>query len=141
MSKKPCVLVCVTEQMNCDRLIEAGRAVADIKNEDLKVLCVPKLAGGNCIISAEVEYLYQTAKKYGAEMRIVFHDKASLVAVQYAKEVNATRIVTGMPPDGQLSGFVVMVRTLAPSLTISMVSKEGTVYNMYSKKDSEIINA
>lgn len=132
MNNRPCVLVCVTEQMNCDRLIETGRAIADIKNEDLKVLCVPQLANGKCIISTEVEYLYQTSKKYGAEMRIVFHDKAPYVAVDYAKEINAERIVTGMPDD-KLNGFIVMVRSLAPSLTISMVSKDGKIYNMYAQ--------
>lgn len=140
MANKSCVLVCVTEQMNCDRLIEAGRAIADLKNEDLKVLCVPKLAGGNCIISEEVEYLYQISKEYGAEMRIVFHDKAPLIAAEYAKEINASRIVTGMP-DSSLNSFIVMVRYLAPSLTISMVSKEGTVYNMYAKQDNTKVNA
>ena len=124
------VLVCVTGQRDCDRLILAGKSLADNMGIALQVLCVQPTANGFCARSGEVEYLYQTSKDAGAEMTIYFHDDAALIAAGFVKQVNAKHIVTGMP-DGRSNGFVEMVHRLVPEIPVSMVSKDGKTYNMY----------
>ena len=76
--KKPSVLVCVTGQYDCDRLIEAGFEQAAESGWDLHVLCVYSPAKDLSYPSDEIEYLYRTAKSLGADMTIAFSDKAPM---------------------------------------------------------------
>lgn len=128
--KKASVLVCVTGQRDCDRLILAGKNIAAEMGASLQVLCVQQPAYGFCARSAEIEYLYQTTKEAGAEMTIYFHEDAALIAAGFVKQVNAKHIVTGMP-DQEVNGFVDILHGVVPKITISMVSKEGIIYHLY----------
>lgn len=130
VNKQASVLVCVTGQRDCDRLILIGRSLAEEIGIALQVLCVQPTANGYCARSEEVEYLYQTSKDADAEMTIYFHDGAALIAAGFAKKVNAQHIVTGMP-DGRANGFVETIHRLVPEIPVSMVSKDGKTYNMY----------
>ena len=95
--KKPSVLVCVTGQYDCDRLIEAGFEQAAELGCELHVLCVHKPKADLSYISDEIEYLYRTAKDLGADMTIAFSDNAPGCAADFARKINAKRMITGMP--------------------------------------------
>ena len=127
--KKASVLVCVTGQRDCDRLIKSGKEFARKLGLPLQVLCVQQLMKGFDVRSEEIEYLYQTSKDAEAEMTIYFHDDPALVTAGFVRQVRAKHIVTGMP-DGRANGFVEIVHRLTPDVPISMVSKEGKLYNM-----------
>ena len=60
--KKPSVLVCVTRQYDCDRLIEAGFEKAAEEGLALHVFCVHTPTNDLTNFSVELEYLYRTAK-------------------------------------------------------------------------------
>ncbi|MBR2715014.1 MAG: hypothetical protein IKB73_02260 [Ruminococcus sp.] len=124
LSKKPSVLVCVTGQYDCDRLITAGFEKAVELSYDLHVLCVHTPVSNAAFISDEIEYLYQTAKNLYADMTIAFNNNAPQTAVDFAKKINAKVIVTGMPDDRPI-GFVDTVHELLPKTQITMVTKTG----------------
>ena len=121
---KPSVLVCVTGQYDCDRLIEAGFEQAVELGWDLHVLCVHTPVNDLSSLSQEIEYLYRTAKELGADMTISFNTNAPMFAADYARRVNAKRLVTGMP-DLRPNGFVLMLHELMPRLQITMVTKQN----------------
>ena len=128
--KKASVLVCVTGQHDCDRLIRTGREIADEFGVQLQVLCVQPTVNGYGGNGEEIEYLHQTSKEVDAQMSIFFHDDAALVAAGFARQVHAAYLVTGMP-DGRPNGFVEVIHQLVPDLPIAMVSSEGKIYHMY----------
>ncbi len=127
--KKPAVLVCVTAQNSCDRLIKIGAEYAKIRNCDLHVLMVHPPVSDYISMSSEMEYLYQTTKYNNGEMTIIFDSDAPKIAADFARKLPAERLVTGMP-DGRLNGFIVRFHEALPDIPISMVSKDSTVYNM-----------
>lgn len=129
MSKNRAVLVCVTGQKDCDRLIKAGKQIADERGLALQVLCVQPTAFGYEADGEELEYLRQTARSVQAEMTVFFHDDAALIAVGFVKQIGATHIVTGMA-EAPVNGFVEIVHKLLPKVPISMVAKDSTVYNI-----------
>ncbi len=122
--KKPSVLVCVTGQYDCDRLIQAGYQQAAELGCDLHVLCVHTPVNDISLLGDEMEYLYRTAKELGADMTIAFDKNAPKFAADFARKINARHLVTGMP-DNRPNGFVLTVHELLPRLQITMVTKEN----------------
>ncbi len=122
--KKSAVLVCVTGQYDCDRLINTGFEKAVDLGAELRVLCVHTPVSNCSFLSDEIEYLYQTAKRLSADMTIAFNKNAPQTAADFAKKMNAKIIVTGIP-DGRPNGFVDTLHDLLPKSNITMVTKEG----------------
>lgn len=129
------LLVCVTGQRDCDRLIKAGKKLADERALSMQVLCVQPKAAGYGACGEELEYLYQTAREAGAEMTVIFHDDSTLITAGFIRQIGAVHIVTGMA--GMPStGFIEVLHNLVPKLPISMVSKEEIIYNIYPVEQS-----
>lgn len=122
--KKPSVLVCVTGQYDCDRLIEAGFEQAVEKGYELHVLCVHTPTNDLTQFSGEVEYLYRTAKDLGADMTVMFSDNAPRCTADFAHTVNAKHLITGIP-DRRPNGFVLTLHELLPRIQITTVTKDG----------------
>ncbi len=122
--KKPSVLVCVTGQYDCDRLIEAGFDQAKELSCELHVFCVQKPSVDMAYFSDEIEYLYRTAKRLGADMTVMFSDNASKCTADFARRINAKHLITGVPDD-RPNGFVLTLHEFLPRAQITMVTKEG----------------
>lgn len=129
MKSNKTVLVCVTGQHDCDRLIRTGRKLADELALPLRVLCIQPASFGIQGNSEELEYLRQTARDSDAEMTVYFNDDAPLMAVSVAKKLGAKHIVTGMP-EAPVNGFVELIHKLLPLVPVSMVEKNGKVHNI-----------
>ena len=129
--KDPVVLVCVTNQRDCVRLIEAGIKIAgNIENSSVCVFSVrPQNAAGQELGEA-LEFLRQQAISNNADMMIAFDNDAVSATAAYVKELNAIQIVTGIAGNGT-SGFIDTLRNKIPDTIISMVSKDGMVHNLY----------
>ncbi len=141
MSKKrqSSVIVCVTTQDSCTRLIEAGARIAEKENKSLVVLSVFKEKNGlNANEGGALEILYEAARKYNARMNIYFNDSPAIVAAVVSKKENATVFVTGFPAEGS-SGFIARIHELLPELPITMVDKDASEYKIipFSKEDLE----
>lgn len=121
---KPSVMVCVTGQYDCDRLINAGFEKAVENGYELHVLSVHTPVSNCSFLSDEIEYLYRVSKDLSADMTIVFHDDAPKTAADFAKKINAKYIITGIP-DARPMGFVDTLHELLPEKNITMVTKEG----------------
>lgn len=101
------ILVCVTQQKACERLI---RTAAELKAEDgdLYVIHVTK-ENWNFIDNAKdgeaLEYLFSLSKSYGAELTILHSDKIPETIAQYAQHYGIELIITGEGPDGTHNPF------------------------------------
>jgi K+-sensing histidine kinase KdpD len=129
LKNKPAVLVCVTGQHDCDRLIRTGKNISDELSLTLSVLCVLPASAGYQTDCNVLEYLRQTARDAGAEMTIYFHNDAPFTAVSFAKKLGTAHIVTGMAGTAE-GGFIDIIHRLMPHTPISMVAKDGTVYHI-----------
>ena len=127
----PKVLVCVTGQKDCDRLIEAGCSISkEIQNAVVEVFSVLRTSKANEALCEELEYLRQKAAEASAEMTIYFDDDPALMTAGFAKQTGAVHIVTGMAGNNS-GGFIDMIHRLLPSTIISMVAKDGQVHTLY----------
>ena len=140
--KKPsCIMVCVTPQQSCNRLIEAGARIAREENLPLSVISVFKEKNGlNANEGGALEELFQCTKKYNAKMDIFFNDSPALVVAVSAKKNNASTLVTGFPAEGS-SGFIARIHEILPELPITMVDNESNEYKIIPPEKQELENA
>ena len=96
----------------------------------LQVIYIKPSNEGNNVNSDELEYIYSASKKVGAELTIFFNDDPALIAASFAKQINAKQLIVGIN-NNNISLFTNTIRTLLPSVIISMISPEGKIYNMY----------
>lgn len=129
MSKNACVLVCVTSQPDCERLIRAGQKIAEEQRAPLQVVSIQWAEECFQPNSEVLEHLHQQAKMVNAEMTIYFNDSPAITAAVHAVKENAVNIVMGFPKENS-AHFVEDVHMLAPDIPISMVDCDDKIYQM-----------
>jgi len=101
------ILVCVTRQKACERLI---RAAAELKKEDgdLYVIHVTKESWNfvdNARDGEALEYLFSLSKSYGADLTILNSDRIPETIAQFAEHYGIQLIVIGEGPDNSADSF------------------------------------
>lgn len=102
MTPKHCVMVCVTRQLSCERLIREGAQLAQEKNLPLKVVHVVHPDAnflGNPHEGEALDYLFTIAKQHNAEISLLKNHDVLESLAHYAQENHAAYIVTGQSPD------------------------------------------
>lgn len=91
-------LVCVTDQKKCDRIIRAGRVLADMVNRDLAVVNV------SCSKQPQdpqsLEYLFAVSSGQKAEMILLYSDDVAKAIIRYIKDHKVDYVLTGVPREG-----------------------------------------
>ncbi len=121
MEKK--TLVLVTNQLQCERIIRAGNAIASMLGSSLLVFSVtdPKY-GSN---PDALQFLYDTSKQNGAEMTVIFSDAPAKAIHRYIKEQKVTEVLTGIPSNN--NSLVYSLWERFQHITFFVVEKDGSV--------------
>lgn len=133
---EPCVMIFVTPQQSCARLIEAGTRIAACENK--KAIIVSVIRGNDHKSIDALNNLYDCVEKSQADMNLYFNDDPDITAAVAAKKFNASTIVTGFPGE-RGSGFIHSVHELVPDIPITMVDYDNTEYKIlpFKKADAE----
>ena len=92
---QPLTLVLVTDQFKCERLIRAGRQLAE---RDGTVLEVVNVAAAGVERNPEaIEHLYRISKENDAAMMIHYSDEPARFIIQLIRERSPSNVVTGLP--------------------------------------------
>ena len=128
--KQPCIMVCVTSQNSCQRLIEAGTRIAKQEGLPLSVISVFKESNGlNANDGGALETLFECAQRFNAAMNVYFNNSPALVVAVAAKKMRAATLVTGFPAEGS-SGFIARIHEILPELPITMVDGDSNEYKI-----------
>ena len=124
MSEAETVLVCVTDQVNCGRLIRYGRKRADEIGCALRVLHVrtrEKTLMGNPDISSALNDLYRLSREAEAEMEIVSSQDVEGMIAEYAEKYHAALVVLGETPKDRLPEMKVRLAPRIPDIPMEVV--------------------
>lgn len=97
------VMVCVTRQKSCDRLIRYGHELLGQEEGELFILHVtqPQLKIlGKSKEGDALEYLYEKALEYGANLTVIRSDHVLDTLIQQTRKNNISHIVMGQSPKG-----------------------------------------
>ena len=116
------VLVCVTDQPSCRRLILAGDSIAKRYAIPVKVVTVLKPGLISPKTAETLQTLYNIAGRLGAEMTVFFNDDPALTGAVHARQTNAVHLVSGSP-GMESSRFLETIKGLLPELPVTMVDE------------------
>lgn len=110
------ILVCVTQQKNCERLIKKAHEIVNEHNGTLYVINVVK-NDLNFLDSAKeseaLEYLFSISKSIGANLAVLKSDDIEGAIAQYADENNINCIILGKSPTENMENqFVKKLKNL-----------------------------
>lgn len=108
------VLVCVTKQKTCERLIKAASKLT-AKGGNLRVLHVAKNSWNildNSRESEALEYLFKVSKEYNADMTMLRSDNISKTIADFARNNGIELIVLGQSNNEQENKYYKQLCTL-----------------------------
>ena len=102
--EKTNVMVCVTQQKTCERLISNGAKLSKMKDGNLYVVNVVNenekfLEYAND--GEALEYLFQVSKDVGADLTVLRSNNISQTMIDFAKDNNITHMVLGTTPNNK----------------------------------------
>ncbi len=104
------VLVCVTRQKTCERLIQAGWEIAKAAKIPLSVVHVERGGAnllGNPSESEALEYLFQVSKSYDADMNVLRQEDVVATLVDFVRKKGVSTVVMGRPPEKDVDNNII----------------------------------
>ncbi|WP_432665807.1 universal stress protein [Wukongibacter baidiensis] len=98
MKKRKDIMVCVTQQKSCERLIKRGAEIKEKFNGELHVIHVVKEGWkyfGKLKESDALEYLFDTSKSYGADLTVIKATDIADTLFKFAQKHNVEVVVMG----------------------------------------------
>ena len=92
------IMVCVTKQLTCERLIHYGRRLKDKLNSQLHIIHVVGEGSnflGNTKESEALEYLFNISKKAGADLTVLRSKDVENTLIDFVEKNEITHIVLG----------------------------------------------
>ena len=118
----PSVLVLVTNQHSCERLIRTGKRLVAAQ-EQLRVLSIQPRKDAP-VKNEALEHLFTVSSELGAEMAVYYSDFPVKTAEMYVGRHPVVRLVMGCSPEAD-GGFSARLREEFPTLPITVVEKDG----------------
>ncbi len=129
MAQEGILLVCVTAQESCSRLVEYGAALAKSENAALRIVSVlPRRQSMQPDLLA-LERLNAAAIESGAQMRVYFSDEPIERIREIAVAKDVRMLIVGFPGKNS-SGFVHALHEAMPRMPLCMVDTDGTAYSI-----------
>jgi K+-sensing histidine kinase KdpD len=133
MSKKRNVMVCVTQQKTCERLIKRGTVVRKyIKDSELYVFHV--VNGSNKFLDSEkesnaLEYLFSVTKVENGNMVVTRSENVLKSIIDFVKERDIAEIVIGEgaeteEDEDEAETFLNKLEQSLPGVNINIVERE-----------------
>lgn len=127
MSNEKIILVCVTAQRSCERIIRAGYLLSKSTNLRLKVLSLQPHEQNKNINRNALEYLFGVCKSLNTEMQIYCGDNVNDMAIDYVSQNNIGQLIVGSPKKLEPGNFVFEIHLAFPGIPLTSVDESNTL--------------
>jgi K+-sensing histidine kinase KdpD len=122
------ILVCVTQQKTCERLIRKAASLRDEITGELFVIHVAKNGWSfldNKKEGEALEYLFGISKSAGADLTVLRSDNILKTIATFIKENKISYVVVGKSPNDHMeNNFIKELKRLQSDIEIQIVSPE-----------------
>jgi K+-sensing histidine kinase KdpD len=124
-------VVCVTSQLQCERIIRAGRSIANLTDTQLLVVNVSSTDFTSQDGEA-LEHLFRVSKENDAQMTVLYSNESLKTLTDFIKKSSAVNVVTGMPQQG--ASVLYKMWDKLGSVSFFTVDADGSFANMSRKR-------
>ena len=122
---KNCILVCVTAQEGCVRLIRKGSDLARQRGAAMHVLHVSQNGKNHGEADAAIlNTLYSLSREAQADMTVLYEQDVAAAIVRYANETGAGTLILG----SDRTGMIARVKALLPEDTELLIEEEAASF-------------
>lgn len=127
MNNENNIMVCVTKQKTCEKLIQSGVTIKEQMGGDLFVVHVAPTGWnflGNSQEGEALDYLFEISKSVGADMTVLRSSEVVKTIVDFCEKNNITIIVLGESPEVSEENNIIskLTKKLRPNIQIKIVS-------------------
>lgn len=118
------VLVCVTGQKTCERLILEGARIAEAEDALLSVLHVAKpdsISLGSLKEGEALEYLFRVASEHGADMFMIRSDDVEETIAKQVEKLKVNTLVMGRTTGVKGKNVSAAMAVRVPNVKIQLV--------------------
>lgn len=104
------IMVCVTKQKTCEKLIQAGVKIKEQKEGDLFVVHVAPTGWnflGNSSEGEALDYLFEISKAVGADMAVLRSSEVVESIINYCENNDISTIVLGQSPQASKDNNII----------------------------------
>jgi len=119
MDIKHRIMICVTRQRTCERLIQQGKELVSRVGGELYVVHAIKTGEnylGNPNEGEALEYLFRISKEVGAEMNVLRTKNVIKALADFAKNQGITTMILGPAPETESTNIASELQHLLPSI-------------------------
>ena len=118
------VIVCVTAQKNCEKLIKVGHSLSLSLKTSLEILSILSPERVDDDSGEALDYLFGLAKEFDAQFNVFFHSDPALIAAAYIAKKKAAHVIIGTPGAGT-NGFIDTIKTLLPVTPFTAIDTQS----------------
>lgn len=127
MKAKKNIMVCVTKQKTCERLIKRGVKIKEQKGGSLFVVHVAPTGWnflGNSKEGEALDYLFEISKSVGADMTVLRSSKVVDSIVEFCKNNSIATVVLGKSPEVAEDDNIILKlgKILEPEVELEVVA-------------------
>ncbi len=129
--QQKCVMVCITDQPECNQLVAAAADIA--KKNGLPLIAVTVLNSGlvSEYTADRLQTLYNIAGRHGAQLLVHFNDSPALTVAVTARQNDAVHLVVGTPGPGS-NHFIETIKGILPEIPVSIFGDQKTETTTFS---------
>lgn len=122
-------IVCVTDQINCERIIKKGKEIADKTHTNLYVINIDT---GHTRNLEAIEHLFRVTKDNGGVMNIFYNKQVLDTIINCIGEYNAINVVSGIPQT--VDSILNQLWESMPQIDYYMIGLKGDITLISTKK-------
>ena len=115
------ILVCVTNQVDGEKLIKEGCRIAEKENFQLKVLNIQNNNQSKNLKGTSSEYLFNICKFLNIEMQVYWGNNFSDILINYIQRNKINKLVLGRSSKSEQNNFVQEVQKAFPNIPVFIV--------------------
>ena len=123
--------VLVTDQFHCERLIRAGRVVADITSTELFILNIQSTE--HPANPEAIQHLFNISAQNKGAMQLLYSDNAFKTISQYIKDNKVSCVISGVPAGN--NSILHRVWSRFPQVHFFTVNEEGKLNEVLHRKN------
>lgn len=112
------ILVCITDQVDGEKLIKKGNCMADKGKLKLKILNIQNSKQSKNIKDTRLEYLFGVCKFLDVDMQVYWGNDFSDIVINYINRNKIKQLVIGRIPKLEQDNFVSKMQETFPSIQV-----------------------